>query len=62
MVRSMEAAGQVPHFHLLDELILTRLVALRARLRDDPAMLAAKLAFLPFILKVRPLQDPHRTQ
>lgn len=52
MVKSMAAAGQVPHFHLLDELILTRLVALRARLREDPAMSGAHLTFLPFILKV----------
>lgn len=53
MVKSMAAAGQVPHFHLLDELILTRLVALRARLREDRALSGVKLSFLPFILKVR---------
>ena len=51
MVKSMTAAGQVPHFHLMDELQLTRLVALRAELRDDPALGGARLTFLPFVLK-----------
>ena len=52
MVKSMTTAGQVPHFHLMDELCLTRLVALRRRLRQDPAGSGARMTFLPFILKV----------
>ena len=55
MVRSMTAAGAVPHFHLMDELALTRLVALRAELKGDPAMASGRLTFLPFFLKARPV-------
>ncbi len=51
MVRSMTAAGAVPHFHLMDELVLTRLVDLRAALKTDPAMAGGRLTFLPFIMK-----------
>ena len=51
MVRSMTAAGAVPHFHLMDELTLTRLVDLRAALKADPAMAGSKLTFLPFVMK-----------
>ena len=54
MVRSMTAAGAVPHFHLMDELVLTRLVDLRAELKGDPAMAGGRLTFLPFFLKARP--------
>ena len=53
MVKSMAAAGQVPHFHLMDEVIVTRLAALRTRLRGDPSVSGQKLSFLPFILKVQ---------
>ncbi len=54
MVRSMTAAGAVPHFHLMDELVLTRLVGLRAELKGDPAMAGGRLTFVPFFLKARP--------
>ena len=53
MVRSMTAAGLVPHFHLMDELVLTRLVDLRAALKGDPAMAGGRLTFLPFFMKAR---------
>ena len=55
MVRSMTAAGAVPHFHLMDELVLTRLVDLRAALKADPAMAGGRLTFLPFVMKARTL-------
>ena len=53
MVRSMTAAGAVPHFHLMEELVLTRLVDLRAALKGDPAMAGGRLTFLPFFMKAR---------
>ena len=54
MVRAMTAAGAVPHFHVMDELVLTRLVDLRGELRGDPALAGGRLTFLPFFLKARP--------
>ena len=53
MLRSMTAAGAVPHFHLCDEVCMDALVGLREGLRGDPALNGGKLTFLPFFLKVR---------
>lgn len=54
MVRSMTAAGAVPHFHYCDELDAGPLLAARALLAADPALGGARLTFLPFVLKVCP--------
>ncbi|KAK9827299.1 hypothetical protein WJX81_002270 [Elliptochloris bilobata] len=51
MVRSMTAAGAVPHFHYCDELDAGPLLAARALLASDPALGGARLTFLPFVLK-----------
>lgn len=56
MVRSMTAAGAVPHFHYCDELDAGPLLAARALLAADPALDGARLTFLPFVLKVFPLE------
>ncbi|EIE27558.1 hypothetical protein COCSUDRAFT_55557 [Coccomyxa subellipsoidea C-169] len=51
MVRSMTAAGAVPHFHYCDEISVGALLRLRTSLLSDPALKGLKLTFLPFMLK-----------
>ena len=50
MVRTMTAAGSVPHFHFHDDVNMARLTQLRRGLQLDPK--AAKITLLPFIIKV----------
>ena len=54
MVRTMTAAGSVPHFHFHDDANMARLTQLRRELQLDPK--AVKLTMLPFIIKVQ--DDP----
>lgn len=49
MVKSMTAAAAVPHFHFCDEVVVDRLVEVRDSLRQATA---AKITFLPLIIKV----------
>lgn len=60
MVRSMTAAGAVPHFHYCDELDAGPLLEARALLAADPALGGARLTFLPFVLKVGPQPERMR--
>jgi 2-oxoisovalerate dehydrogenase E2 component (dihydrolipoyl transacylase) len=53
MVKSMTAAGQVPHFHYCDEVQMDALVELRQRLKGDPSLRGTKLTYMPFFLKAR---------
>ncbi|GAB4821346.1 hypothetical protein N2152v2_008392 [Parachlorella kessleri] len=55
MVRSMEAAGKVPHFHLCEEVDVGRLVELREEVRGDPALGGIKLTYMPFFIKAAAL-------
>lgn len=55
MVKSMTAAGQVPHFHYCDEVQMDALVELRQRLKQDPALNGTKLTYMPFFLKAAAL-------
>ena len=59
MVRTMTAAGSVPHFHFHDDVNMTKLVQLRRELQLYPK--AGKVTMLPFIIKVQdnPAQFPH---
>ncbi len=59
MVRTMTAAGAVPHFHFHDDVNMTQLVQLRRELQLYPK--AGKVTMLPFIIKVQdsPAQFPH---
>ena len=50
MVRTMTAAGSVPHFHFHDDVSMARLTQLRRGLQLGPE--AAKVTMLPFIIKV----------
>ena len=52
MVKSMAAAGQIPHFHLCDELDMQAMMKLRNRLRDDSVLQGVHLTFLPVMIKV----------
>ncbi|KAK9812622.1 hypothetical protein WJX72_000756 [[Myrmecia] bisecta] len=51
MVKSMTAAGQVPHFHFCDEVNMGALLHVRTCLQGDLALQGAKLTFLPIMLK-----------
>lgn len=51
MVRTMTAAGSVPHFHFHDDANMARLMQLRRELQLVPK--AGKLTMLPFIIKVQ---------
>ncbi len=59
MVRTMTAAGAVPHFHFHDDVNMAKLMQLRRELQLYPK--AAKVTMLPFIIKVQdsPAQLPH---
>ncbi|RMZ52861.1 hypothetical protein APUTEX25_000980 [Auxenochlorella protothecoides] len=51
MVKSMAAAGAVPHFHFCEEVQMDALVALRALLRTEAVLGGAKLTYMPFFIK-----------
>ena len=53
MVASMTAAAAVPHFHFCDEVNMAALQRVRQRLASDPALMGARLTYMPFILKAR---------
>ncbi|XP_310535.6 lipoamide acyltransferase component of branched-chain alpha-keto acid dehydrogenase complex, mitochondrial [Anopheles gambiae] len=51
MVRSMTDALKIPHFAYCDEVDVTRLVAVRAELKEEAAARGVKLTYMPFFLK-----------
>lgn len=55
MVRSMTLAATIPHFHFCDEVDVGAVTALRASVRDAPALAGAKLTYLPFFIKAAAL-------
>ncbi|KAL6771809.1 DLA4 [Auxenochlorella protothecoides x Auxenochlorella symbiontica] len=55
MVKSMAAAGAVPHFHFCEEVQMDALVALRALLRTEAVLGGAKLTYMPFFIKAAAL-------
>lgn len=54
MVKSMIAAGTIPHFHLCDELDMRALMALRHQIKGDSVLQGVHLTFLPIMIKVSP--------
>lgn len=52
MVKSMVAAGAIPHFHLCDELDMRALMALRNQIKGDSVLQGVHLTFLPVMIKV----------
>lgn len=51
MVKSMTKAAAIPHFHLCDDITMTKLMSTKAVLDDDMNSQGVKLTFLPIILK-----------
>ncbi|KAL0038602.1 hypothetical protein WJX77_012471 [Trebouxia sp. C0004] len=51
MVKSMVAAGAIPHFHLCDELDMRAMMSLRHRIKDDSVLQGVHLTFLPIMIK-----------
>ncbi|KAL3158446.1 hypothetical protein ABBQ38_010680 [Trebouxia sp. C0009 RCD-2024] len=51
MVKSMIAAGTIPHFHLCDELDMRALMALRNQIKGDSVLQGVHLTFLPIMIK-----------
>ena len=58
MVKSMIAAGAIPHFHLCDELDMGALLALRNQIKGDSVLQGVHLTFLPVMIKVSPPFSP----
>jgi hypothetical protein len=52
MVKSMNAAWNVPHFGYCDEVVMDGLISMRAELKDIAAKQGSKFSYLPIILKV----------
>ncbi len=52
MVKSMNAAWNVPHFVYCDEVVMDNLMQLRTELKDLAASKGVKFSYLPLILKV----------
>lgn len=52
MVKSMIAAGAIPHFHLCDELDMRALLDLRNQIKGDSVLQGVHLTFLPVMIKV----------
>ncbi|DAZ94802.1 TPA: hypothetical protein N0F65_002415 [Lagenidium giganteum] len=55
MVKSMNAALQIPHFGYADEIIMDRLHALRNDLKSVAEQRGVKLSYMPFIIKAASL-------
>ncbi|KAG9350838.1 hypothetical protein JZ751_024727 [Albula glossodonta] len=55
MVKTMTAALKIPHFGYCDEVDLTRLVRLRAELKDMAEARGVKLSYMPFFIKAASL-------
>lgn len=51
MVKTMDAAARVPHFHLHSTARVARLTAVRSVLASDPALNGAKLTMTAFLVK-----------
>ncbi|KAG2427447.1 hypothetical protein HXX76_012383 [Chlamydomonas incerta] len=53
MVKTMTAAAALPNFHFHDEVVVDRLLAVRAALKNDPGLRAqgVRLTLLPFLIK-----------
>lgn len=51
MVKSMSKAATIPHFHLCDDVTMTKVISTKAVLEDDMNSQGIKLTFLPIILK-----------
>ena len=58
MVKSMIAAGAIPHFHLCDELDMQALMAVRNQIKGDSVLEGVHLTFLPIMIKVKPWSLP----
>jgi 2-oxoisovalerate dehydrogenase E2 component (dihydrolipoyl transacylase) len=52
MVKSMNAAWNVPHFGYSDEVVMDGLMELRAEVKDIAAKQGVKFSYMPIIIKV----------